>query len=471
MQAILALTQLWISRSANCPLTVSFSGGLTFPDDTDLSSEPIIAARERVRSIVDALCDVSCRWKTVYLSVEVGADTAVDGFFQIPSNKTPLLETLYVNNFMPSPDFMNQPSQRQELTEMMTGRGLVKAPRLCRLGVGSFWSSPSPLPVKWAHLTELFLGPILYQPNESTSPLFILAMCVNLIRCSICHQAPVQLDGMIGTTSAPPNYIPPSGVCHLARLRTLELRGFEPPPLFAANLELPSLQELVNLSAPSRACREGLGGGTMDLIRKFGEGLTDVTLEWGSLNEPRLLDVLQHLPNVVNLRLVGGIWFQPRRMTNDRDPVVLDSVLEKLTPRSQDSNENGVAGGKCYCPKLKKFGCKVEERAELSEEAFARFIAARRNPLNTDVALLTSFVAAFPFPKPTPSIRGQLEEMGVDLQGMVFITAYPKTQKWHLNAPRRIQPDFDVDVAIRDHEDYVSTVGPFRQRLGDLWVN
>ena len=206
----------------------------------------------------------------------------------------------------------------------------------------------------------------------------------------------------------------------------------------------------------------------MELIRKFGEGLTDVTLEWGYLNEARLLDILQHLPNVVNLRLVGGIWFQPRRRTNDLDPVVLDSVLEKLTPRSQDSNDNGEAGGKCYCPKLKKFGCKVEERAELSEEAFARFIAARRNPLNADVALLTSFVAAFPFPKPTRSIRGQLEEMGVDLQDMVFITAYPKTQKWHMNAPRRIQPDLDVDVAIRDHEDYISTVGPFRQRLGDL---
>jgi hypothetical protein len=76
---------------------------------------------------------------------------------------------------------------------------------------------------------------------------------------------------------------------------------------------------------------------------------------------------------------------------------------------------------------------------------------------------------AFPAHKPSKLIRKGPEEMGVDLEDMILITAYVKKQAWEPNVPRRVLDEFDVEVGIRDHEDYISTVGPFKQTLGD-WV-
>ncbi|KAJ2914624.1 hypothetical protein MD484_g5785, partial [Candolleomyces efflorescens] len=476
MQAILTMTQLWISRSANCALTVSFIGGLDFPDTTDTLTETILSARERVRSIVNVLCDVSCRWKTVYLGVKVGGDAPVNEFFHIPSDKIPLLETLYVDTSLPSSDAINQSPQREQLLEMMTGTGLVKAPHLCRLGLGLVWSYPLSIPVKWAHLTELCVELILHSANDFSSPFFnTLAMCINLTKCSIHLPTSVRLhhDRFLTnlanlSTSIAPNYIRRSGVCLLAKLRTLELQGIEPPPSFVANLDLPSLQELTASFSRSRATEQGIDGCLTELVRKFGDGLTDVVLECESLNKVRLLNILQHLPNVVNLRLVVSTPSYGRMPIYHLSDDILHSLSEKLLSRSRDSNDGGVAGGMCYCPKLKKFGCKLQEDREVSEEAFAQFIASRRNRLNTDVALLTSFVAVFAWPKPRQLIQTRLQEMGVDLEDMVLITAYDKDEEWHPDAPIESPPGIDVDDVTRDNEDYLSTVDPFIRTLGDL---
>ncbi|KAJ2913652.1 hypothetical protein MD484_g6752, partial [Candolleomyces efflorescens] len=413
-------------------------------------------------SIVDALCDISCRWKSVYLSLESGIDGAVDAFFRIPPDKTPLLETLYIRAVLWPVRLMHQPSQ--QLSGLMTGRGLVKAPRLRHLGVGVLWSPLSPLPIKWHNLTELSIGPSF--GRQTFCPLSVLVMCTNLTKCSIYYERPRNLSNT--TTSVSPNHNLPPGVCRLSRLRTLELKGPEPPASFAASLDLPSLRELIILCSRTRSAEEGPGGGTMDLIRKFGDGLTDVLLEWDLLTVPRLLEALQNLPNVINLQIGGGHGVRHESPTDHPTPLLFDSVLEKLTLEYED-DENGMAGGMCYCPKLERFWSKVKESVEFSEEAFARFVAGRRNRLNTNVALLTSFVVALPSCKPTQLIRGRLEEMGVDLKDMVLITAYKKTQDWRQKAPVQ-DHEYDVDEETRNNEDYINAVGPFMETLGDLTI-
>jgi hypothetical protein len=75
--------------------------------------------------------------------------------------------------------------------------------------------------------------------------------------------------------------------------------------------------------------------------------------------------------------------------------VLLDSVLEKLTPR-YEYNDHGVSRVTFYCPKLKKFGCKVNHNVGFSEEALVRFIAARRSRLHTEVAQLKLTVSLWP---------------------------------------------------------------------------
>ncbi|KAJ2912335.1 hypothetical protein MD484_g8085, partial [Candolleomyces efflorescens] len=386
---------------------------------------------------------------------------AVGQFFQIPVEKVPLLETLYVDVLLNSPNISSQSVQIQELLAMTTGRALVQAPRLRRLGVGSLWSSPVPLPIKWTNLTELTLGPVTYQA-DGAFPLSALAMCVNLTKCSIFHQAPApfQLHG------APVNPASATSTNHirLPRLQTLELRGFEPPPSFASSVDLPSLQELVLLCSLHIPVGDGLERGATDLIRKFGDGLTDLLLDLGSLNEQDLLDVLQHVPNVVSLRITGGSMFQPR-MAGGSQTVIGDSVLERLTPRSSDIVAY-VDGTTCYCPKLQKFGCKVQDNVRFSEEAIIRFIAARRNRLDAGVALLTSIVVAFPAVKPAKLIRDRLQEMGVDLEDMVLMPLYMKPQSREPGVVGLTLQEHDVGAGIRDHQDYISTMGPYTQTLG-----
>jgi hypothetical protein len=150
-------------------------------------------------------------------------------------------------------------------------------------------------------------------------------------------------------------------------------------------------------------------------------------------------------------------------------PVLLDSVLEKLTPRFEYNN-HGVVRGTCYCPKLEKFGWKGDYLVGFSEEAFVRLIAARRSRLHTEVAQLTSVVVVFPTRKPSKLIRDGLEELGVELEDMVLITAYMKMQARVPHIPRTALDEFDVQDGISDHEDWISTVRPFRQILLDDWV-
>ncbi|RXW14288.1 hypothetical protein EST38_g11566 [Candolleomyces aberdarensis] len=484
MQVIFEMTEFWISRSASCPLTLSFSGGLTFPRPTILTEETVSAGQQKLSRIIDVLCDVSHRWKSAYLSVELGdEDSGVARFFRIPSDSTPLLENLSVIVFLTSPIFITEPSKKESVLNMTMGGGLVKAPSLCRLAVGCLWTSPLSLPINWANITEISLGHPAYQSDPSF-PLSLLAMCINLTRCSIYFQASrqVQSNGHPAIILASPTTaVAPSpgsswSIRSLRRLRTLEVRGSEPPPSFATHFDLPSLRELTLLCFPPHPVTEVAESGAMELIRRFGHGLTDLTIDSWCLNESRLMQVLEQLPNVVSLKLVRVARSQPQIQA-----VNLDSVLDKLTPRydydhkGEYDDAGGGVHGAFYCPKLEKFGCRINHSVGFSEEALVRFIASRRSTRSGTgsrpyVPQLNSVVLAFPSRKPKKTIREGLEEMGVDLKDMVLITTY-KTQGREQAVPRMGMALVESDVLIEacDHEDYVSTVGPFKPTLGG-WV-
>ncbi|KAJ2930328.1 hypothetical protein H1R20_g6785, partial [Candolleomyces eurysporus] len=479
MQAIYEMTQLWISRSASCPLTVSFSGGLSFTSYANFAEKTISTARQKMSCIVDAICDVSNRWKSAYLSVEMGNhDLAITRFFRIPPENLPILDNLLVNIFFTSPNVWAQSS----VLGMTIGGGLIKAPSLRRLAVGRLWVSPLLLPVDWSKITEISLGPRAYSPDPSL-PLSLLALCLNLTRCSLTFEAPslITTNPVMNPAAISFGTPQPQGVAAnwgprlLPKLRTLEIWGAEPPVWFAHFLNLPSLRELF-LICPVLQDQ----GGAIELIRRFGEGLTNVTLDPWCLTESQLLHVLERLPNVVSLRLVDDTFWHQRRWQDP--PVMLDSVLEKLTPRYRHDDENGDFGGGggsngvygvCLCPALEKFGCRFSSNVGFSEEAFVRFIASRRRgPRSSlssrpDVSQLSSVVVASPSRKPDKTVREALEDMGVDLEDMVLITTYKAQVRAQVMS--RMMAQDELDFGICNHDDYLSTVGPFKPTLGG-WV-
>ncbi|KAJ2930325.1 hypothetical protein H1R20_g6783, partial [Candolleomyces eurysporus] len=468
MQAIYEMAQFWISRSTSCPLTVAFSGGLSFPHYANFAEEIVFTARQRMSSIVDVICDVSDRWKSVYLSLEMGNDDpAVARFFQIPSEDIPILENLYTNLF-------TELSQEERVLDMTMGGELVKAPSLRRLAVGRLRLSPLSLPINWANITEISLGAPAYQPDPSF-PLSLLSVCFNLTRCSLDFRATHQ--------ALPDLSIAPSsnwGMCLLPRLRTLEVRGSEPPVWFASYLDLPSLQELILLCPsrhPVKDFEEG-DSGAIELIRRFGDCLTDVTIDSWCLNESRLTHVLEQLPNVVSLRLVGALRFQPQIHAR-----ILDSVLDSLTPKYDDGEDGKNSGVRVHlgngfrrafcCPKLEKFGYRFNHSVGFSEEALIRFIASRRGStksgpgLRPNVQRLNSVVVSYPTRKPNKTIREVLEEMdNVDLQDMILITTYDTpVRQWVVSRMTEDEPKF----GSCGYNDYLSIVGQLGPTLGG-WV-
>ncbi|KAJ2930348.1 hypothetical protein H1R20_g6769, partial [Candolleomyces eurysporus] len=484
LEAIDEMTRTWISRSANCTLTVSFSGGL--PGRHFFREEALCAAASQsVSSIVDALCDVSSRWKSLYLSLTVEEElSAVTGFLRVPNNDVPLLENLAVNVAFTS-GFFTQPSSRLKSVEFSSGAGLVKAASLRRLSTGRLWGSPFSLSINWAALTEISLG-ALFRPTDPAFPFAVLARCPNLIRCSVTflaihYNTTPPIPNSTGSVIARPiQFI--NGELSLPRLQVLEIRGSEPPLGLASRLHLPSLRQ-VYLSCPLRNPEQS---GAIELIRKFGDNLTDVTLTSWCFTESTVTHVLEHLPNVVSLRFTADAPLsQP-----GPQPAVLDSVLDHLTPKSVGNAGDSVTGdvrGGCYCPNLKKFGCRINKGLGFSAAALIRFIASRRKtrspspgsdmiqhenepltPSRTDseTAQLDSVVLALPSGKPRKTMREVLEEMGVDLEGMVLITAY-KTS--HSDHAWLMKLQYDLDPGLIDHDDYVSIMGPFKQTLGD-WI-
>jgi hypothetical protein len=472
MQAIYEMAQLWISRSANCPLTVSFTGEMILPYHSGNSSEDfVVSVRQKIRCIVNALCDVSTRWKSLYLSIAIDDDPTSARFFQISPDNIPILQNLSVRAAPTSPHLLMS-SQRGSTLTMMMGGDLVKAPSLQRLAFGRVWSSPSLLPVEWSKITEISLGIPGYHPGRSY-PLSFLALCPNLTRCSINFPSLLSLfNSFVNAATSRDVQGPTSegGMCLLPRLRTLQIQGSEPPIRFAENVDLPSLRELQLLCDTEISPETGFGGGggAFELIRKFGEGLTDVAIVSEGLNESRLTRVLEWLPNVVSLRLVGDSSLaQPLEFSG----VILDSVLEKLTlkyigdvdggSRNADVGGAGVCAA-VLCPKLEKFGCNANRNVGFSEEALVRFIASRRNlgPRNgAGVSHLNSVVVAFPTHRPDKTIRRALEGMGVDLEDMVLITTY----KARLPDMSIITHDeLDFASCSSDHEDYLSIVAPGR---------
>lgn len=191
-----ALTEIWLSRSGACPLTLSM-----------LSSEDVFN-----QIVMDMIIPYSRRWK----SVDLRLPKSVLGLLnKLPKDSLPLLESLTLR-FSPENRHISERRQRITIFE--------SAPRLRRVTLestlSSLWITPT---LPWSQLTH-FTSTV---PGAVRDFIHVMHRCINLEKCHITPSSMVE------------NYIGPP--IRLPSLWSLSTNGYLWNFLY--NLTLPALRD------------------------------------------------------------------------------------------------------------------------------------------------------------------------------------------------------------------------------------
>jgi len=432
-------TETWLARSANCPLTLRFrfhENFTTFPSlPAVIQTEVKDVTYEKLRPIVDMLCESSTRWRNVSLEVAVGAkDSPLFRLFSHPHENIPLLR-----HFSFTVLFEQRASEAQADLATLRNTFLPSvtqftAPSLRSLRLCSLWTPYVRVPVDWANLTKLELlgynigtGPgvlldeIEQQPFRAQHALEILRLCPNLRECVLLLQQRLGLhfgeeeDAQLQ-----------SGIVYdqvsLPFLHTLELRGTAEHPAFANALVLPSLTTLrVTTFSYSRNMADNA---VASFIRRHGHQLKELLFDYSDLSHSALDACLENLPNVEKLSMICESYdsespmYEMAHASPDADYVPEQPPKKPFSPELLQKMTPSPTTESCYCPKLKEFRCRPHGW-EFDESDLLKFVAARRQQENTNgrVVRLESVTAKFSTAKLFDA-KSKLEEMGADIEGL-----------------------------------------------------
>ncbi|KAJ2914627.1 hypothetical protein MD484_g5806, partial [Candolleomyces efflorescens] len=415
----------WISRSAHCPMDITFSCGDSTRNDYVLSYHgkltwnPLVPdlpqpSPEPVASfLVNLLLSVVGRWKRISFNLGV------------ISLESPLLRLLEA-----SPQDLSQLEDIHialplwyvdEIHRGSTPRiSLLKAPQLRSLVLNRFLGPDATVPVNYSTLTELYL----YDPDDfggfsASNVLGILKACPNLVQCMVNLED--QARSYAYGFGPPTPWRLPNEKIYLPHLASMAIQGPLPRD-FASSFNLPSLRTLSVLYSTMSLQNEEESG-FVDWVRNFGDSLTNVSFEHSALTHSALLYALERLPNVVTLsmldsgRILHHNWPTVEE-TLSGSAGVSNSLLARLTPPSDaDDREDG---GQYLCPRLQSFSCRLSHM-EFAEHDLLGFIVGRRQP-NTG-SPLKRVVVKFALPQ-TMDIMEELECRGIDLEGFSAFMRY-----------------------------------------------
>ncbi|RXW17684.1 hypothetical protein EST38_g8171 [Candolleomyces aberdarensis] len=443
LQVIKDMAFEWIHRSAHCPLEIAFFWGessfgrhaLDDSGDDDIFSEPIATNLPRQSSItpflVDLLLSVASRWRRVSFNLNISSsDCSLLRLLETPTSDVSQLEDLQIVLNLPETYVEENRLLRVGLTSRMN---LLKAPRLRSLVLGRLWAPGHTLPVNWAALTELCLGSVLYGPGmdsgalDPSHTLTVLKACPNLVRCMVTMGPEFRFDipgpGGIFSNAASSTPLPLDEKITLRHLTSMSIQGAALPCGFASSLNLPSLS-ILSVMCQSATPQNEEQSGFVDWVRTFGDTLTEVAFEHSALTQSALLYCLERLPHVVTLRMLDtgtvshGNW--DAGAESPRAALLTDSILERLTPQSDSSDDASGDSDQCLCPHLQNLSCRMTEM-EFTENGLLEFIVGRRRRNITSP--VKRVVIKFNMAQKM-NIRKELEDRGVDLEGFSSVIKY-----------------------------------------------
>ncbi|KAJ7157180.1 hypothetical protein C8R46DRAFT_1004071 [Mycena filopes] len=323
----------WLSRSGQCPLSISLQGGRALP------RLPAVAAL-REQSFMQAIRPLASRW--THLVVRVSS-SVVEMLSSITESDVPLLQRLEITEF----------------SAIEGGLGLFNAPNLTELTVaGRHWHATlvkvQDLPVRWANLAYLAVGYAL--PYRVV--LELLGRCPQLQACSL------RVESDLGI---PADEL--GSVVEVPLLHSLDITGFaQGIQTMFRRLSLPELRRLdirgefvMDADVHTRLSIEDFLA-----FLAISHGLEGLRVETTMFTSSSLTQLLRGLPtSTTRLHIADRIhpWGP-----DYADGVVDDGVLAALTPTPDDPGGHG-------CPALQEL--QITRCLFPSDPAVVRFIEAR----------------------------------------------------------------------------------------------
>ncbi|KAF6753187.1 hypothetical protein DFP72DRAFT_425776 [Ephemerocybe angulata] len=438
---LLRLSRVWIGRSKDCFLTIDFLAA-------DISPSAPDSTISTISSIIGVICDASWRWKwaSLYLPSRTPINSlALGRLYDLKPADIPSLCDLALSQSTP---FFGSSAPISPPDTGILGGGAIRTLSF------TFQSFPTlnTLPIKWAQLTKLvFDGNTgLYYHHHAqggyggvqfncASALGLMRRCPQLAHCDISfgHHA-YDLHAAIESVTLP-------------YLQFLCFRLYIPGKHFISSLHLPALQALSFRSFHDSSMRTA-GPHSSRLVvwlQTYGQQITDVEFNVETLSQSSLYACMDLLTNLTSLRLdhngntsrtpPGPPWDAANEAVT---PAKLDGdFLHRLTPRD-DSGNTGVEVP-VWCPRLetirfpKEFGS-----VTFSEVELAKFIAGRR--LDRNGKGLREVIAVLGTLKGQLDVKGHLDEMGVDLNGVGIKVFYASPFLVRPPSPMRY-PETDYD--------------------------
>jgi hypothetical protein len=297
----------------------------------------------------------------------------------------------------------------------------------------------------WDALSRLSIGSphhkIAFGPQEAVN---VLTATPNITHCTIQFS-----DGAMET-----QFVPQRQAVSLPKLQSLIMRGTEVPIEFAALLDLPSLTHLSAIQSPVLPQRDENHSAVIELIRRFGKKLTDVAFVFATITPSALGSILDNLPNVASIELVGGDpnpgtpKFNPN--PGQAQPPVRGAGLDTLLLQRLTPNGNGGESHSewvCLCPKLRKLsvsrlGAAERDRDMETKHHIVNFISSRRRGFSSakegEAVWLEVVTVAFNG-GPIDWMTEELQAGGVGTEGVKFSAKYSNSNtvptSFRLNIP------------------------------------
>ncbi|KAF7376871.1 F-box domain-containing protein [Mycena sanguinolenta] len=329
----LEITQTWLGRSGQCPLSISLQSA---PEGISPTSSPSPSARARSTRFMETLLSFAPRWQHIQFTSPLSLLSEVMSHFEA---EVPLLETAAFHHQGHNP----QPSTWGPCTFNM-----LRGARISSLSIPGAIFLPANLPLQWSQLTTLTVGgPKWSVPLTMTSDalLRVISKCQKLRCCKLMVHDP---NGVELSISEHP-------IVELPFLHTLAIHCVASVAPAVSNLlmhlSLPKLHDFT-IFGSTRDC-PALGNFLARLV-----GLESLRIDIDIFSRTSLLETFHTLPSSIRQLRISDIdrpWGQPQ--------TGLDEMLAVLTTSPE------------LCPMLQYFS--IDSGYNLSDRAVLRFITAR----------------------------------------------------------------------------------------------
>ncbi|KAK7018879.1 hypothetical protein R3P38DRAFT_2978843 [Favolaschia claudopus] len=324
----LEVASTWLTRSGDCPLSISLERNLYPGSDLDPQEK-----------FLELLTRHILRWQNMRLSLTWQGGQRLS---ELSENDAPLLASLD----------LSLPSSEDAWT--WSPSSILHTPSLSRFGFFVSCKHPWNLPLRWSNLTDLLLR---FSSWDGQSGFDCRTAQDIVSRCHMLQRCKFIFEGISA-------FSPPDNMSYSSSLRVLELQCYRSPIRTSGylfkHLSLPRLREFKLIgSQDSDDPQDGdLGGLTSTLVSCA--SLETILIQVEVFTKPALIFFLESLPSTVQCLefIAPSLGWEQHSLDDD--------VLQVL--------EAGL-GHPVACPALRELTINVAHL--LSDDALCRFVVSR----------------------------------------------------------------------------------------------